>query len=478
MVGVAMNGWQSLEQDSRRLWRWLLVAILVHLPLTPLGPLFGLLALISRPQSEPLPVEELRGIPVELLEQHEKPPQTAALEPPPAEPLPERPAAIVTPSVKPKHQPLEQDAGEVPDAALPDDAGRPEPLLVTRDTLADAGALLASADAGSQPGAAVAEQGNRANPEEALAASTHGIADSNANVRLSLFMDRVRQHPLGNQFGQLLKSVYQWRDFFTPASLDPVKDFDRIFLFGPQLRDSSQVAAFLQHNMRPTRIRKAIDGLVKRSGTGSAWLKGSKIPAARAVADRSQRLFVLYPNHVVAVVPPGAEKDALSLTELKLPAAKGEELARAFVKTPSRALLGTRYQLAPSIRTAEVRVYADDEGGARIEADLEDESSESAAHNSKQIKREVDTMTLANSWLLSGSRVAEPLQIRTEENHIHATLRVTRLQAERILRIAEAYLTPEGREPVHRAVNVVQLDGGRPSPTPSSPRPGASESAP
>ena len=477
MVGVAMNGWQSLKQDSRRARRWLLISLLVHLPFTPLGPLFGLLALISRPPSEPLPVEELRGIPVELLEQHEEAPQATALEAAPAEPLPELPAAIVTPKVKPKHKPLEQDAGEVPDAALPSDAGRPEPLVANRDAVADAGALLAAADAGSPSAAAVAEQRSPANPEDALAASTHGIADSNANVRLSLFMDRVREHPLGSQLGQLLKSVYQWRDFFTPASLDPVKDFDRIFLFGPQLRDSSQVAAFLQHNMRPARIRKAIDGLVKRSGAGSVWLKGTKNPAARAVADRSQRLFVLYPNHVVAVVPPGAEKDALSLSELNLPAAKGEELARAFVKTPSRALLGTRFPLAQSIRTAEIRVYAEDEGGARIEADLEDESSESAARNSRQIKRDVDTMTLANNWLLSGSRVAEPLQIRAEDNHIRATLHVTRAQAERILRIAEAYLTPEGRELAHRAVNAPQLDGGLPSPQLATPHPSPSASA-
>lgn len=478
MVGVAMNGWQSLEQDSRRLWRWLLVAFLVHLPFTPLGPLFGLLALISHPQTEPLPVEELRGIPVELLEQKEEPPPAAALESLPTEPLPEVPAAVVPPRVKPKHQPLEQDAGEAPDAALPGDAGHPEPSVATGDAVADAGTLLAVADAGSQTPAAVTQQGQPSNPEEALAASTHGIADSNANVRLSLFMDRVREHPLGSQLGQLLKSVYQWRDFFTPASLDPVKDFDRIFLFGPQLRDSSQVAAFLQHNLRPVRIRKAIDGLVKRSGAGSAWLKGTKNPAARAVADRSQRLFVLYPNHVVAVVPPGAEKDALSLSELNLPAAKGEELARAFVKTPSRALLGTRFQLAQSIRTAEIRVYAEDEGGARIEADLEDESSEFATRNSRQIKQNVDTMTLANNWLLSGSRVAEPLQIRTEGNHIRATLRVTRPQAERILRIAAAYLTPEGREQARSPANVAQFDAGLPSPQPSLQPPRPSASAP
>jgi hypothetical protein len=459
-----MNGWQSLKQDSRRTRLWLLVSVLLHLPFTPLGPLFGLLTFISRPEAAVPPAEQLRGIPVELLEEQQtSEAKTTVQESLPSEPLSLAPAQVAAPAPKPKpkHKPPDHDAGlpEEADAAVPFDAGHVEPVVAKQDPDSDAGSLIAAADAGA-PTEGRSAEGATKNPEDALAASTHGLANSNANVRLSLFMDRVRAHPLGNQLGQLLKSVYQWRDFFTPAALDPVQDFDRIFLFGPQLRDSSQVAAFLQHSMRPARIRRAIDGLVKRSGAGSAWLKGSRNPAARAIADRAQRLFVVYPNHVVAVVPPGAEKDALSLPEFKLPQAKGDELARAFVKTPWRALLGTRFPLPQSIRSADIRAYAEQDGGARIEADLEDDSRESAERDAKQLKRDVDTVTLANNFILSGSRVAEPLQVRVDENHVHATLYVTRRQAERILRVAEAYLTPEGREDTRRAAPAHALDAG------------------
>jgi len=459
MVSIAMNGWQSLKRDSRRARRWLLLSLLLHLPFTPLGPLFGLLALLSQPESSAPPIEQLQGIPVEIFEENSEE-RAAAPEPPAAEPAIEEPQQITPEPVPKKKKRIEQDAGPPPADSAAEDAGRPETeTLVAAELPPDAGTLLAAADAGAPVSESVATASS-ARPEDALASSTGGLADSNANVRLSLFMDRVREHPLGPDLGQLLKSVYQWRDFFTPAALDPVRDFDRIFLFGPQLRDSSQVAAFLQHNLRPARIRRAIDGLVKRSGAGSAWLQGSKNPAARAVADRAPRLFVLYPNHVVAVVPPGAEKDALALPEFKLPAARGGELARVFVKTPWRALLGTRFQLAQSIRSAEIRVFAGEDGGARVEADLEDESSEAAQRNAKQMKRDVDTMTLANNWLLSGSRVAEPMHVIIEDRHIRATLQVTRSQAERILRIAEAYLTPEGREQIRSSLRGKQLDAG------------------
>ncbi len=273
-------------------------------------------------------------------------------------------------------------------------------------------------DAGADASTAVAQTPPRS-AEEALAAATHGIADSNANVRLNLFMDRVRQQPLGAMLGHLLKSVYQWRDFFSPGGLDPVGDFDQILLFGPQLKDSSQVAAFLQHHVKTPTMRGAIDRIVKKSGSQSAWLKGTKYPAARAFADRAQRSFVMYPGQVVAVVPPGAEKDALSLPSFKLPAAQGDELASAYVKTPWRALLGTKFELSKTIRSATIKILPDEDGGARVEAILDDESSEAAERDAKQIKRVVDAATMASNWLLSGSRLAEALQARVDDNKIH-----------------------------------------------------------
>jgi len=69
MFTSGMKGWLTQEQDRRRALRWLLVSIAIHLPFTPLGPLFGLLALLSRPVQPANPIEELHGIPIELLEQ-------------------------------------------------------------------------------------------------------------------------------------------------------------------------------------------------------------------------------------------------------------------------------------------------------------------------------------------------------------------------------------------------------------------------
>ena len=475
MVGTSMRGWSTQQQDDRRALRWLLVSIAIHLPFTPLGPLFGLLAFLSRPEQPPAPIEELHGIPVELL-QPDQPSKEPNFDDEPSVTMPPMPDF---PDFTPKRRKHIEEEPVESDAATPEDAGTRDTPIAALDASTPNTAVAMAGDAGVDAGTAVA-QGAAPNAEEALAAATHGIADSNANVRLNLFMDRVRQQPLGEMLGHLLKSVYQWRDFFAPGGLDPVKDFDQILLFGPQLRDSSQVAAFLQHNVRAPRMRGAIDGLVKKSGPESVWLKGTKYPAARAFADRSQRSFVMYPGKVVAVVPPRVEKDALALSNFKLPSASGDELASVFVKTPWRALLGTGFQLSKSIRSATIKVFPDEDGGARIEAALDDESSEAAQRDVKQIKHDVDTVTLASNWLLSGSRLAEPLQTSTDGGKIHLVLRFSRAQAERIFALAEGMLTPEGRSAARAARNLALADAGvrvpqTPSVVPSAAKPEPAE---
>lgn len=465
MVVNEMTGWLAQKQDRRHEIRWLFISILIHLPFTPLGPLFGLLTFLTRPEPAEAPIEQLNGIPVELLEQ---PQQVGEVKTDPRLHSNDQPAAEATvvaqKKTKPKRKeptPTELDAGQS------EDAGSEERAVATLDASARA-EIAMNFDAGPDASTAIV-QVPLANSEDALSAATRGIADSNANVRLNLFMDRVRQQPLGANLGQLLKSVYQWRDFFAPGGLDPVRDFDHILVFGPQLRDSSQVAAFLQHNVRAARIHGAIDRLIKHSGTGSSWLKGTRNPAARAVADRAQRLFVMYPGQVVAVVPLSVEKDALALPAFKLPTTPGDELASAYVKAPWRALLGSRFQLSKTISSATVRAYPEADGGTRLEAVLEDESSEAAQLDSKQIKRDVDTITFASNWLLSGSRIAEPLQVRVDGKAIHAVLLVTRRQAELILSIAEAWLTPEGRRAARGAQLTAAPDAGLPGTTSLAP---------
>lgn len=448
-----MRAWLQQRQDDRRAVRWLWVSMLLHLPLTPLGQLFGLAAIMTRCSEPPAPVEELRGIPIELLEQTVPEPQTpAAVETPRPTETGSTPAVALSKKPKPRrHETAELDAGVASEDSL--DSG----LAPVAGLDASVPIARLDNDAGTDAGVAVA---HAASPAESLSAATQGLADSNANIQLQIYMSRVRRQPLGGELGRILKSVYQWRDFFAAGGLDPVKDLDQIWIFGPQLRDSSQVAAFLKHNVRSPRMKGAIDALVKKSGNESEWLKDTKYPAAHAFADRAQRTIVMYPTQVVAVVPPSVEKLALSLPGLKWPTAKGDEMVTATVKTPYRALLGTGFPFPKTIRNATIKIFPEDDGGTRVEAMLEDESAAAAQNDAKKIQKDVDSVTLASNWLLSGSRFAEAVQASVDDNKIDLVLKVTRPQAERILTLAEAALTPEGRRAAHEAVRAALADAG------------------
>src|SRR5258706_9635826 len=112
------------EAASSRFGRFLALALALHLPLTPIGPLLGLLALLAHRGRE-VPEEHLNSIPVSLLsdEDLEQLGMKAPDQPPPSAPAPgpgddTAPAASSPPKPKPTpkpkpvvSRPSEPDAG-------------------------------------------------------------------------------------------------------------------------------------------------------------------------------------------------------------------------------------------------------------------------------------------------------------------------------------------------------------------------------
>ena len=117
--------------------------------------------------------------------------------------------------------------------------------------------------------------------------------------------------------------------------------------------------------------------------------------------------------------------------------------------------------------------------GARVQAVLEDENQTAAQKDAKSIQSDVDSVTLASNWLLSGSRFAEAVQVSVDGSKIKFILAVTRSQAERILALVEGVLTPEGRRAARDAIKSAMADAGsRLPPTVSSSAPTGAAGAP
>ncbi len=416
--------WRGQPDTTRRmLGRLLALSMVLHAPFTPWAALIGALRAFAGSDEPPAEIEPLTAIPIDLLEEESPPtPPPAAAAPPEAAP-PETPKS---PERAPE-QPKERDAG-APDAGA-----------------VDAGPKDAGEDGGPADGG-VRERAI-ADPL-AVKGDARKVIDSDANVQLRIFTSRIRKHPLGGRVGRLLGSVYQWRDFFGPAALDPIADVDQILVWGPQLRDSSQVGAVLKLNVPDDRIHGAVDALVKSDPEGH-WIEDAGVPSAIARADRAPRHFVLPAPGVVVVVPPGPVAEFAAQFGSALAGAVrdrgGSEVVSAKVKTPWRAFRGV-FKVPQSISFAKGTVTPTPDGGALIEIEAEDESPETANSDAAYLETTITSVTQVDLGLLgavlggSTVRFVEKVEFSAQGNKIYGRITLTQEQIRRALDFADSYI--------------------------------------
>lgn len=439
--------WRGSRDTHARHWAlWLALASLAHLPLTPLAALLGLLTVLSQdPEGDQGPLQPVTGIPVELLDEEEGQEQAGVGVP--AEPEAAAPDVFPVPVPEPSAQPPRPAPAERPDAGIEDagvaDAGAED--AGTEGTGADAGA-----DADADVDAADAGTSRRPIGNRIGLKGSEGVADPNANVRLKVDVEKLRAHPLAPRVGAILKNVYQWRDFFGPTGLDPVRDIDRMIVWGPQFRDSSEVGAVIQHNVGAARMHAAIDALVERDAEHGAWLPDAGVPIARAQADRASRYFVLTTPRLVVVVPETAVKSVQGVKS-PLPPLPDGEVAWAYLATPWRALRGLPLQVPQSIKWVRLTVVALVHGGVHIALEGEDESAELAADHAPVLERQLVAITQLDLGILGAilgarpQRFVERISLRAEGARLVGEADLTNAQLLNALDMAQLMLTPRPR---------------------------------
>lgn len=458
-----LTHWRGQSDTVDRRLRWLiLVSVLLHTPLTPLVGLLGLVSLLNVKKPEPVDMDPLTAIPVDLLEGDEL--GAAAPAPPPPPSAPSEPAvepdAPPPPKPKPKPKPP-KDAG-VPDAEPPDaeppDAESPDAALDAG--VADAAATPADAgtDAAVTDGGIANADGGSPNPMAGLVGEAKKVIDQDANVRLVIYPEKIRNHPLAPRIGQLLGSIYQWRDFFGPSKLDPIRDVDRLMVVGPEMRDSSKVAAIIQHNVGASRMHDALDAIVHADPDHGEWLDAGS-PAATAYADRAPRVLVMPSPNVVVVVPPNLKDVALSLKRVRVPKPTGSEVMWAYAVTPWRAARSAGVALPHTLAWAKVWVTPSEGGGAVVEAEAEDESPESATKHAAELNAQIqDALSMAASFSLLGqvllgtraTRLVENVELHADGNKIRGTATLTEEQIERLLEQVRGLLVERRALPPRR----------------------------
>ncbi len=412
LVGFRTQWRGQRDTSSRgRFWKLLLLSTVLHAPLTPLAALVGLIGLLARQPASDVPAstEKITAIPVDLLDDQGNGPAGTKAEQPKAAPKAAKTAAPEKPGT---------------DGTSELSTGSP-----------DAGAAVASSSdggaAGGDAGKAAAGAGSSVGDPVALSGSAGHVADSHANVRLIIYNDRIRHHPLGKRIGALLENVDQWHDFFGPAGLDPIADFDRILIAGPQLRDSSNVVAVLRYNTSEQRMRKALDALVSRDSAQGGWLDAG-VPAARARGDNAERTFVLPAPHILVVTPPSAEKSALSLSpKTRFPNPQGDVALSVYVNTPWRAFIGINYKVPRSIAWVRMQITPTPDGGATATVIAQDESADAAKRDADYLTKSINAVTQVNLGVLGAIlghkqiKLIEPVSFTANGKRIDGLVRAT-----------------------------------------------------
>jgi hypothetical protein len=282
------------------------------------------------------------------------------------------------------------------------------------------------------------------------------LIDSNANVNLLLLSERVREHPLGARIGKLLVAFPQWNSFFESAQIDPIRDLNRILVVGPEFRRSADLVAIIQHRLGREPVRKAVDRLVRRPPRGR-WLS-SKVPAARAHADRAERLFVLPSSNLLVVAPPHLEKQLLAAPPMKFPAPEGSEALVLHVKSPSHALRGLPLPFPESIAWLRLDVTPLESGGATVRVTALDADAQQARAHARNLSLAINALTnpdLGALGALLGMRsiaFIDRLDLTARGDRISGEVEVSRAQLERLLGLAEELLEDwSGRGSVPRS---------------------------
>ena len=424
-----MAGAQSLAIRDSRAWVFrlaLAVALVVHLPLTPLPFILRWLGVyLNRSDTSWDYQDDSVIIPISLVEDT---PSAA----PPAPTERENAATAAQGDEKPRPRPPapapSQDAG-APDAGPSDAATDGPERRKARDAGAERATPLALGDGGPDSGTGGIKD------TLSLAGGLRRAVKGKPNVALVFWFSTMREHPLGPLVGSLLSCNPQWRDFLGDV-IDPLQDLDGVMLVGPRMSETSKLTILVQSRMEDTKVREVM-GLVgaaaHRSGSGGPIDAGAGTQAIRFRADRAERVAFTHPKNLIIVTPPeGFEQLQAQREAMSLPAGRGQAMSLTMVN-PWRPLRMIGMHLPETLSEIRVNVFATDGGGVRADIEFEDQDEATAAAHAADVTEQARA---------AAGLLASDITFVAEGNRLHAETRLSRITSAIALGFVRAQVCP------------------------------------
>ena len=267
-----------------------------------------------------------------------------------------------------------------------------------------------------------------------LAGGAGAIQAKATNVMIYMATDIARKHELGPLLGDLLAKIPQWNELLGGTDLDPIRDFDHIWLTGPHMQSAKVVVAVVEYNVGVGRMQRAIEQAMKRSKPAGKWLAEKPVPLGVLGNGGTQRVALRPDKRAIIVAPAEAESQLRQPTELRFNKS-GSTLMAMTMRTPWRGFMRTAVKFPKSISLLKLTLTPTDKGFLlRIEAN--DATPESATTTARELAASIeefrDPPVLA-PWFDRPAFTIDGAVVRAE-------VLVTTVQVKRILNLVSGLL--------------------------------------
>ncbi len=355
---------QVLDRSRKRLVIAIGVAILLHLPLTPVMPVLRLIHRVTKTKevekAAPQPSTP-RQVEVELKE---------ALR---SEELRQEQAKVSTPSNGPSLQ-----------------VDPPSNVKFSK----------------SSPAAKSEEEKNNAKPKDVKKEKVKAIglegSDSKIigkpGITLGLWFSSMRDHPLGKRLTQIATCDAEWRAFVNQG-VNLMEDFDGILVVGPNLTDSSQMTAAVRHHLPSQRVHEVMDMLVQKSGKSGNWLTPE---VASAKLGRVQRILIPKQDDLFYVAPnKGWQALNNDKEPRRVPDAEGRSLSLAVVH-PNPLFERVGLTLPRRLNELRLEIFTNPNQSIDIKVELEDSSANAARQDARIVSEQLHDF-FADMWVTAAA---------------------------------------------------------------------------
>jgi hypothetical protein len=417
------------DSSARTLAASLLVAFLVHLPLTPFPFILRWLRVYLEQSDTSWDYQDNSVIiPISLVDEPvAKPAPVNETTPAPASTDPK-------PTGRPHGEERSRDAGV---ADIEPDGGRTSVVADAgrrREAADAAGLALGLLDGGDDSGA-----GPSVKDTLSLVGGLRRVVKGKPNVSLVFWFSTMREHPLGSLVGSLLTCNPQWRDFLGDQ-IDPLQDLDGVMLTGPRFSDTSKVTVLVQSKMEDAKLQRIMGVLAEKPG-GSFVDAGAGARAVHFHADRADRIALTHPRNMIIVTPPEGFEQLREVREpLSLPPGRGQAMSLTMV-TPWRPLRAVGAKLPETLSEIRVNAFAATDGGVNVQIEFDDQDAASAEAHARDV---TDQARAAGGPLLAD------IEFVAQGSHLSAQTHFSRITSAIVLGFIRERICPSAA-----------FDGGR-----------------